>query len=45
MIYEDRNGNEHARQEIVFTDFPLRSIELYACWGDEHRVIMLPSEY
>ena len=45
MIYEDGNGNEHARQEIAYTDFPLSSIELYACWDGEHWVIMLPSEY
>ena len=45
MLYEDGNGNEHARQEIPFTDFPLRSISLYACWDGKHWVIMLPSEY
>ncbi len=45
MVYEDGNGNEHARQEIAYTDFPLSSIELYACWDGEHWVIMLPSEY
>jgi hypothetical protein len=45
MIYEDGNGNEHARQEITFTDFPLAEITLYACWDGEHWVIMLPSEY
>ena len=45
MVYEDGNGHEHARQEISYTDFPLSSIELYACWDGEHWVIMLPSEY
>jgi len=45
MIYEDGNGNEHARQEIPYTDFPMQSISLYACWDGEHWVIMLPSEY
>ena len=45
MIYEDGNGNEHARQEIPYTDFPMNSITLYACWDGEHWVIMLPSEY
>ena len=45
MIYEDGNGREHARQEIPYTDFPLNSITLYACWDIEHWVIMLPSEY
>jgi len=45
MIYEDGNDREHARQEIPYTDFPLNSITLYACWDGEHWVIMLPSEY
>ena len=45
MIYEDGNDREHARQEIPYTDFPLDSITLYACWDQEHWVIMLPSEY
>jgi len=45
MIYEDGNDGEHARQEIPYTDFPLNSITLYACWDGEHWVIMLPSEY
>ena len=45
MIYEDGNSREHARQEIPYTDFPLPSITLYACWDQEHWVIMLPSEY
>jgi hypothetical protein len=45
MVYEDGNGKEHARQQIPFTDFPLPSITLYACWDGEHWMIMLPSEY
>jgi hypothetical protein len=45
MLYEDGNGHEHARQEIAYTDFPLSSIELYACWNGTYWVIMLPSEY
>ena len=45
MIYEDGNGREHARQAIPYTDFPLSEITLYACWDQEHWVIMLPSEY
>ena len=45
MIYEDGNGNEHARQSIPYTDFPLSEIKLYACWDSEYWVIMLPSEY
>ncbi len=45
MVYEDGNGNEHARQQIPYTDLPLTEITLYACWDGEHWVIMLPSEY
>ena len=45
MIYDDGNGNEHARQDIPYTDFPLDIITLYACWDGEHWVIMLPGEY
>ena len=45
MIYEDGNGHEHARQAIPYTDFALSEITLYACWDEEHWVIMLPSEY
>ena len=45
MIYEDGNGREHARQAIPYTDFPISEITLYACWDQEHWVIMLPSEY
>ncbi len=45
MIYDDGNGKEHARQDIPYTDFPLNTINLYACWEGEHWVIMLPSEY
>ena len=45
MIYEDGNGREHARQEIPYTDFPLREIALNVCWDGDHWVIMLPSEY
>ena len=45
MIYEDGNEREHARQEIPYTDFPLDSVTLYACWDQEHWIIMLPGEY
>ena len=34
-----------SRQEIPYTDFPMNSITLYACWDQENWVIMLPSEY
>ena len=45
MVYEDGNGLENARQAIPYTDIPLSEITLYACWDQEHWVIMLPSEY
>ena len=45
MVYEDGNNKEHARQEIPYTDFPLDSVTLYACWDQDDWVIMLPSEY
>ena len=32
MVYEDGNGQEHARQDIPYTDLPLTEITLYACW-------------
>jgi len=45
MRYEDGNGRELARQDIPYTDFPLRHLTLYAVWDTEHWVIMLPGEY
>lgn len=45
LIYQDGNGNEHARQEIEFTDFPLEQVTLFGCWDGNHWVLMLPSEY
>lgn len=45
VVADDGNGNEIARQEIPFTDFPLRSIRLYLVNDGRYRVLMLPSEY
>jgi hypothetical protein len=45
LVLDDGNSNVLDRQHIVYTDFPAASIQLYACWGGEHWVIMLPSEY
>ena len=45
MVYADGNDHEHARQEIPYTNFPLDSVTLYACWDQENWIIMLPSEY
>lgn len=42
---EDGNDNTFARQEILYTDFPLSSLTLYACWYSTSWVVMLPSEY
>jgi hypothetical protein len=41
---EEAQKDEHARQAIPYTDFPLDEIRLYACWDTEHWVIMLPSK-
>lgn len=45
LILDNGNGKILDCQHIPFTDFPLASINLYACWGDEFWVVMLPSEY
>ena len=45
LIYSDGSGNELARQQIPFTDFPMEEIKLYCCYDGEHWVTMLPSEY
>ena len=42
---EDGNDNVFANQEILYTDFPLSSLILYACWSGSSWVVMLPSEY
>jgi hypothetical protein len=41
IICEDGNYNELYREEIDYTDFPLKSIELYLI----NKVLLLPSEY
>lgn len=45
VVIEDGNDHLIAKQHIEYTDFPLPSIKLYACWNDEGWVVMLPSEY
>jgi hypothetical protein len=42
---EDGNGGMLVEQRIDYTDFVLDSITLYASWGGEHWLCMLPSEY
>lgn len=44
-VIDDGNGNVLAEQEIEYTDFPLATIKLYACWAQKFWVVMLPSEY
>ena len=42
----DTNAPVLARQEIEFTDFPLKSVKLYCVDGGDGKVVlMLPSEY
>jgi hypothetical protein len=40
-VAEDGNGNELARQEIEYSDFPLQEISLYLT----DNTLLLPSEY
>jgi hypothetical protein len=45
LSLDEGNGRVLDQQHIPFTDFPMSSIQLYACWGGEFWVIMLCSEY
>lgn len=45
LTLDDGNGRVLDQQHIPYTDFPLPSIQLYACWGGEFWVLMLCSEY
>lgn len=45
LIIDDGNSNILASQKISYTDFPLDSINLYACFDGKQWIIMLPSEY
>lgn len=45
LTLDDGNGRVLERQHIEYTDFPMQSIQLYACWGGEYWVLMLCSEY
>jgi hypothetical protein len=45
VVIEDGNDHLIAKQPIEYTDFPLNSITLYACWNEAGWVVMLPSEY
>jgi hypothetical protein len=45
LTLDDGNGRVLDQQHIEYTDFPLTSFQLYACWGGEFWVLMLCSEY
>jgi hypothetical protein len=45
VVAQDGDGKELVRQEIPYTDFPLRSQKLYLVKDEKYRVLMLPSEY
>ncbi len=45
LLLTDGNHKELAIQRIAYTDFPMREVTLFACWGDGFWVLMLTSEY
>lgn len=45
LTLDDGNGRVLDQQHIPYTDFPLTSIQLYACFDGEQWVLMLCSEY
>lgn len=45
LTLDDGSGRVLERQHIEYTDFPMQSIQLYACWGGDYWVLMLCSEY
>ena len=45
IVIEDGNDNALAKQTVDYTDFPLDSITLFACWCQNYWVVMLPGEY
>ncbi len=45
LLLENGNGLVLDSQRIEYTDFPLPSIRIFACWGGEFWVLMLPTEY
>ena len=45
LTLDDGNGRVLDQQHIPYTDFPMTSIQLFACWGGEFWVVMLCSEY
>ena len=45
LTLDDGNGRLLDQQHIEYTDFPMTSFQLYACWGGDFWVLMLCSEY
>ena len=45
LVLDNGNGQTLDTQHIQYTDFPLQSFQLYACWGGDYWVLMLTSEY
>lgn len=45
LTLDDGNGRVLERQHIEYTDFPMQTFQLYACWGGEYWVLMLCNEY
>ena len=45
LTLDDGNSNVLDRQHIAYTDFPIQSFQMYACWSGEYWVLMLPTEY
>lgn len=45
IVIDDGNGRGLAAQHVEYTDFPLATITLYACWNGDYWVAMLPGEY
>lgn len=45
IAIEDGNDQVLAVQHVDYTDFPLDSFSLYACWNGQCWVAMLMSEY
>lgn len=45
LTLDDGNGRVIDQQHIPFSDFPMQSFQMYACWGGEFWVLMLCSEY
>lgn len=45
LTLDDGNGRVLERQHIEYTDFPMQSIQLYACCDGDYWVLMLCSEY